>query len=191
MVLNKIRSAINPILENIGRYFSYLGAPAWVWTLFGLLLSLISMLFYSTQAPYGALLGGSFFLLSGLMDVVDGAVAKFTNTVSKLGSFIDSTADRLGEILVSFGLLVGRWAQPDFVFLMITFSILVSYVRAKGDSLGLDLKGSGIGERAERMLVLSFSSILGYTFYGVLIVSALAIYTFIERSTIIMRKLRK
>jgi len=191
MVLNKIRSAINPILDNIGRYFSYSGAPAWIWTLFGLLLSLISMSFYATQEPYGALLGGFFFLLSGFMDIVDGAVAKFTNTVSRLGSFIDSTADRLGEVLVSFGLLIGGWAPPDFVFLMITFSILVSYVRAKGDSLGLDLKGSGIGERAERMLVLSFFSIAGYTFYGVIIVSTLAIFTFIERSTIIMRKLRK
>jgi archaetidylinositol phosphate synthase len=148
------------------------------------------MSFYAKQEPYGALLGGFFFLLSGFTDIVDGAVAKFTNTVSKLGSFIDSTADRLGEVLVSFGLLIGGWAPPDLVFLMITFSILVSYVRAKGDSLGLDLKGSGIGERAERMLVLSFFSIAGYTFYGVIIVSALAIFTFIERSAIIIWKLR-
>lgn len=190
MVLNKIRGAFNPLLENIGKYFSMVGAPAWVWTLFGLLLSLISMSFYMTQEPSGALFGGIFFLLSGLMDIIDGAVAKFTSTVSKLGSFIDSTADRLSEVLVCFGLLVGKWAPPDFVFLMVTFSLLVSYVRAKGDSLGVDLKGSGIGERAERIIVLSLFSIVGYTFYGVLLVCVLAVFTFIERSAIIMRKLK-
>jgi archaetidylinositol phosphate synthase len=190
MVLNKIRSTLNPLLEKIGKYFSMVGAPAWVWTLFGLLLSLISMSFYMTQESSGALFGGIFFLLSGLMDIIDGAEAKFTNTVSNLGSFIDSTADRLSEVLVCFGLLVGKWAPPDFIFLMVTFSILVSYVRAKGDSLGIDLKGSGIGERAERMIALSLFSIIGYTFYGILLVCALALFTFIERSILIMQKLK-
>jgi len=191
MVLNKIRNMINPLLEKMCKSLSMVGAPAWVWTMFGLLLSLISMSFYFNNNFVSGFLGGIFFLLSGFMDVVDGAVAKFTNTVSRLGNFIDSTADRLGEIIVCFGLLVGDWASPDIIFIMITFSILVSYVRAKGDALGVDLKGLGIGERAERMIVLSFSSIVGYTYYGILVVCALAIFTFLQRSIIIMQKLRE
>jgi len=191
LVLNRIREKINPLLSNIGKYFSILNTPAWVWTLVGLVFSLFSMLFYMTQSYVNGVFGGIFFLLSGFMDIVDGAVAKYTNTISKLGNFVDSTADRLGEIVVCFGLLVGGWATADIVFVMITFSIMVSYVRAKGDSLGVDLKGFGIGERAERMFVLAISSILGYTYYGILIVCALAIITFLQRSILIMRFLRK
>ncbi|MEM3404036.1 MAG: CDP-alcohol phosphatidyltransferase family protein [Nitrososphaeria archaeon] len=191
MVLNRIREKINPVLSYIGKYFSMLGIPAWGWTLFGLTFSLFSMLFYMTQSYVNGTFGGIFFLLSGFMDVVDGAVAKYTNTISKLGNFVDSTADRLGEILVCFGLLVGGWATADILFIMITFSIMVSYVRAKGDSLNVDLRGFGLGERAERMFVLAISSILGYTYYGILIVCALAIITFLQRSIFIMRLLRK
>lgn len=191
MVLNKIRDAVNPILANIGGGFAKLGAPPWVWTLFGLVLSLISMSFYSHYNFAGGFFGGVFFLLSGFMDVVDGAVAKSTGTISKFGNFIDSTSDRLGEIMVYYGILIGNWASSDIVFLTVTFSLLVSYIRAKGDSLGVDLKGSGIGERAERMIILSVSSILGYTYYGVLLVSALAILTFMERSVITMNALRR
>ena len=150
-----------------------------------------SMSLYSHHNFTGGFFGGVFFLLSGFMDVVDGAVAKSTDTISKFGNFIDSTSDRLGEIAVYYGILIGNWASSDIVFLTVTFSLLVSYIRAKGDSLGVDLKGSGLGERAERMIILSVSSMFGYTYYGILLVSALAILTFVERSVITMNALKR
>ncbi|MGQ9780740.1 MAG: CDP-alcohol phosphatidyltransferase family protein [Nitrososphaeria archaeon] len=191
LVLNRIRSICSPLIEKIGLVFARTGAPPWFWTLVGLLFSMISMSFYFRTDYEGGLLGGVFFLLSGFMDVVDGAVAKSMESVTKLGNFVDSTADRLGEVLVCFGLLVGGWASSDIIFLMVTFSILVSYLRAKGDALGVDLKGLGIGERAERIIVLSFSSIVGYTYYGILLVCILAVFTFLQRSIVIMQKLKK
>lgn len=190
MVLNKVREKIKPVITGIGKYFSKTGTPAWFWTLFGIMFALVAMSFYMQKGFLNSFLGGTFYLLSGFMDVVDGAVANYTGTASKMGSFIDSTADRITEIIVFFGLMVGGWAPPDIIFLAITFSLLVSYVRAKAESLSIEIKGRGWGERAERMLVLSLSSIFGHPYYGVVIVAVLAVVTFIQRCIIIMDALR-
>ncbi|MCX8188085.1 MAG: CDP-alcohol phosphatidyltransferase family protein [Nitrososphaeria archaeon] len=190
MVLNKIREKIRPIINCIGKYFSKTGFPAWFWTIFGIIFALVAMSFYMQKNFLNAFLGGLFYLLSGFMDVVDGAVANYTRTVSKMGSFIDSTADRIAEIIVFFGIMVGGWAPPDIIFLGITFSLLVSYVRAKAESLNIEIKGRGWGERAERMIVLSVLSMLGQPYYGIVIVSALAVVTFIQRCIIIMGALK-
>ncbi|MEM1985813.1 MAG: CDP-alcohol phosphatidyltransferase family protein [Nitrososphaeria archaeon] len=190
MVLNKIREKIKPVITGIGRYLSKTGLPAWFWTLFGIIFALVAMSFFMQKGFWNAFFGGIFYLLSGFMDVVDGAVANYTRTVSKFGSFVDSTADRITEIIVFFGLMVGGWASPDLIFLATTFSLLVSYVRAKAESLNIEIRGRGWGERAERMLALSLLSILGQPYYGVVIVSVLAVVTFIQRCIIIMNALK-
>jgi archaetidylinositol phosphate synthase len=190
MVLNRLREIIKPITSKIGEYFSKTGLPAWSWTLFGVLLALASMSFYMQHEYFNALMGGLFYLISGFMDVVDGAVASYTNTASRLGSFIDSTADRITEVIVFFGLMVGGWAPPDFIFLAATFSLLVSYVRAKGELLNIEIRGRGLGERAERIIIVSLFSIIGAPYYGVVIVSVLAVITFVHRCIIVMRALK-
>ena len=190
MVLNRLREIIKPITSWIGEYFSKTGLPAWFWTLFGIMFALASMSFYMQQGYLNTLMGGLFYLISGFMDVVDGAVASYTHTASKLGSFIDSTSDRITEIIVFFGLMVGGWAPPDIIFLAETFSLLVSYVRAKGESLNVEIRGRGLGERAERIIIVSLFSIIGAPYYGVVIVSALAVITFIHRCIIVMGALK-
>ncbi|MCS4540454.1 MAG: CDP-alcohol phosphatidyltransferase family protein, partial [Thaumarchaeota archaeon] len=60
-------------------------------------------------------------------------------------------------------------------------SLLVSYTRAKADSLGVSLAGVGIGERSERIAVLALSSLLGLVYYGIIAVLVLAAVTFLER----------
>lgn len=190
MVLNRLREKIKPITACIGAWFSRTRLPAWFWTLFGIILALASMSFYMQQGFFNAFLGGAFYLLSGFMDVVDGAVANYTRTVSRLGSFIDSTADRITEVIVFFGLMVGGWGPPDIIFLATTLSLLVSYMRAKAESLNVEIRGRGLGERAERMLTLSAFSMIGLPYYGIWAVSVLALITFVQRFVFIMNYLR-
>jgi archaetidylinositol phosphate synthase len=120
-------------------------------------------------------------LASGWFDIVDGAVARVTGRTSKRGAFLDSTLDRVAEVAVFVGILAGGYAQPLYVLLALSLSLLVSYTRAKADSLGVSLSGVGIGERSERLLVLAIASLVGLVQWGVVVVALIAGYTFLER----------
>jgi archaetidylinositol phosphate synthase len=152
------------------------------WTIMGLALASISAFAYSQSGIFWGRLGGLVLLISGFIDIVDGAVARQTKRVTKRGSFLDSTLDRVGEVLLFLGILIGGHANPSIILMALASSLLVSYARAKADSLGINLAGIGIGERSERLLVLAFASLLGILQYGVIIVTLLAIATFVERA---------
>ena len=142
---------------------------------------------FRPSQPYLAAIS---LVASGILDVLDGAVARVTHRVSKSGSFNDSTLDRLAELAVYAGIIYGSYVSPVAVLLALSFSLLVSYTRAKGDSLGVSLSGIGIGERAERLLVLIVFSIFGFVGIGVIIVLVIAFVTFVQRYIAILRKLR-
>ena len=145
---------------------------------------------YWSSGYKGELLGGLLILVSGFFDIVDGAVARATDRVSKQGAFLDSTLDRVAEVAIYSGILLGGFANPLLVLLALSLSLLVSYTRAKADSLGVSLSGVGVGERSERLLALSILSILGFAGYGVLLVLLLAAVTFLERVSRASRALR-
>jgi CDP-diacylglycerol---glycerol-3-phosphate 3-phosphatidyltransferase len=99
------------------------------------------------------------FLLGSVLDAMDGAVAKVTGKVSAFGAFLDSTLDRVGEGLVlgGLGLMFAKdgnlWPLAS-CFVALACSYLVSYTRAKAESLGVACKG-GLASRVERVVVLS------------------------------------
>ena len=104
------------------------------------------------------LLGFGLFVLSAVPDLPDGPVAKASGTASVRGAFFDSTADRVTDALILGGVAWhlqndrgGHWAMLPFAVLAV--STLISYQRAKAESLGFDAKG-GLMERAERILAL-------------------------------------
>jgi len=188
-VLNKIRSQLSPVVESIGRSLGSTGLSPTFWTFLGFAFSVLAGLLYALRPsePYLAALA---LVISGVFDVLDGAVARVMHRVSKSGSFNDSTLDRLAEIAVYSGIIYGNYTSPLDVMLALGFSLLVSYTRAKGDSLGVSLSGIGIGERAERLIVLIVFSLVAYVWIGVWIVLVIAFVTFIQRYAAILRKLR-
>ncbi|MDG6997781.1 MAG: CDP-alcohol phosphatidyltransferase family protein [Nitrososphaerota archaeon] len=189
MVLNRIRNSIKPLVDSIGRSFESTRLSPNFWTSFGFLVSVIAGLFYALK-PDQPYLAGLLILLSGFFDVVDGAVARIANKISKAGSFNDSTLDRLAEVAIYAGILYGGYTSPLLILLALSFSLLVSYTRAKGDSLGVALSGIGIGERAERLIVLVIFSLLGFVNFGVIVVLVIAAFTFLQRYLVIIRKLK-
>lgn len=102
--------------------------------------------------------------LSGLTDLLDGAVAKSGGTAGPRGAFFDSVSDRISDALVLGGAawyLAGRDPQLSVLaFAVAILSFLVSYERTRAEALGLDGRG-GLMERAERMFLLGLGLIFG------------------------------
>ena len=147
--------------------------------------------YYGINVEYSLILGGIILLVSGFFDIVDGQVARYTNKISKTGGFLDSVFDKIAEVAIFFGILIGGYAEPYLVFLAITLSLLVSYVRAKADAAQIKLQGIGIGERAERLLVIAIVGIIGFMEIAVIIVVIIASITLIQRLAVMSKSIKK
>ena len=191
-MLNNLRGALRPTLEKIGRGFASTGLSPNFWTAIGLVLAFGSAIAYATgDTGYtGLLLGGILLLVSGFFDIVDGQVARVTRKTSKKGGYLDSMSDKIAEVAIFFGILLGGYTEGWIVLLAISLSLLVSYARAKADALGIRIQGIGIGERAERLLVIAIVGIAGYMEYAMIIVVILAGITLIQRIAYTSKKIR-
>jgi archaetidylinositol phosphate synthase len=181
-VLDRLRGRLQGYLERLGSAFSRVVGSPTAWTFVGLGASALAAGAFASRWYGGALPGGVLILVAGFFDIVDGAVAKATRRASRRGAFLDSNLDRVAEAAIYAGILVGGFAAPLWVLVALSASLLVSYARAKGDSLGVTLSGVGIGERSERLLILAVASVVGFTQWGVLLVAVVASYTFVERT---------
>lgn len=164
-----------------------------------MLSSIVAALLYASAVPSiglirfnAIILGGIVLLISGFFDIVDGAVARVTKSSSRKGSFLDSSLDKLSEVAVFLGLAIGDLAEPLLCMIALSLSLIVSYIRARAESLGIELKGIGIGERAERLLILAIIGMIpisGAMQWAVVIVSIIAGITIIQRMVATYKKL--
>ena len=134
--------------------------------------------------------GGIVLLASGVFDLFDGALARATGRESKFGALLDSVTDRVSEVVVLLGLLVFYLSRDStegvvLVYVALAGSIMVSYLRARSEGLGIECK-VGIMTRPERVAALGVGVIVGYWWItAVLIVlgtiAALTILTSVQR----------
>lgn len=192
-MLNNFRGSLKPHLEKLGSSFAATGLSPNFWTAVGLGFAFLSAAAYglNSQIQFAAILGGALLLVSGFFDVVDGQVARVTKKVSKKGGFLDSVFDKIAEVAIFLGLLVGGFAESYLVFLAITLSLLVSYARSRAESLGVKLQGIGIGERAERLLVIAIIGMIGFMQYAIIIVIIIAAITFIQRIAVTAKNIQE
>ena len=190
-MLNNLRDSLQPHLEKLGKGFASTGISSNGWTCIGLTFAFASAFIYGWNIEFSLIIGGILLLVAGFFDIVDGQVARVSQKITKSGSFLDSAFDKIAEVAVFLGILVGGFAEPYLVFLAITFSLLVSFTRAKAESLGVNLQGIGIGERAERLLVIAIIGIIGFMEYAIIIVIIIAAITFIQRIVVTVKALRE
>ncbi|MGD9674902.1 MAG: CDP-alcohol phosphatidyltransferase family protein [Candidatus Nitrosocosmicus sp.] len=198
-MLNNLRNKFDPIFEKVGRGFASLGFGPSFWTWIGLILSVISAIMFSLHSPaigvewYTAtFLGSLFLIIAGFFDAVDGAVARVTKRSSPLGGYLDSVIDKVSEIIVFVGIMIGSFTNPVLVLVGLSLSLLVSYTRAKGDGLGVDLKGKGIAERAERILIIAILGFIPFSdnmSVALWIISILSAITVLERLKVVSARL--
>ncbi|MFB5616510.1 MAG: CDP-alcohol phosphatidyltransferase family protein, partial [Nitrosopumilus sp.] len=123
-MLNNLRETLRPTLEKIGKGFAATGLSANFWTCVGLGFALVSAVVYGMGIEFGLIIGGILLLASGFFDMVDGQVARVTGKTSKKGEYLDSMFDKISEVAIFLGILVGGYAEPYLVLLAITLSLL-------------------------------------------------------------------
>lgn len=181
-IKKRVRGLLDPVVDIL----SYLGVSPITVTVFGVILSVIGAVFVAKGYLF---LGGIILLVGGLCDTVDGSLARQQKQVTDFGAFLDSTVDRIAEV-VYLGALVfyffGREPVNQvvvfFTFVAITGSFLTSYARARAEGLGLECK-VGLLERPERVTLLVVGLLLGrYVLIVVIFIIALfSVITFIQR----------
>jgi CDP-diacylglycerol--glycerol-3-phosphate 3-phosphatidyltransferase len=109
-------------------------------------------------------LGGILVLLGGLCDTFDGSIARSAGSATHFGAFVDSVIDRYCELVMFFGITAHFVWVEDYLTSIVAFvalcgSIMVSYCRARAESLGFEAK-IGIMQRPERIVLLGFGALI-------------------------------
>lgn len=204
-MLNNLRESLKPALEKMGRSFASIRPSPGFWTGLGLVFAILAAAAYGAggfldtthtsehqqydmqaellrHAPSHALLaGGALLLVSGFFDVIDGQVSRVTQKTSQRGAYMDSVSDKIAESAIFVGIAIGGYAEPWLVALAATLSLLVGYARAKSDALGIRMQGVGIGERAERLLVLAIIGMIGFVQIALVVVAIISAVTLVQR----------
>jgi archaetidylinositol phosphate synthase len=157
-------------------------------TFLGFLLTIMTAVFYATGLNSSWLILGAVLalLIGAYLDAVDGAMARRYHQISKLGGILDSVLDRVGEIFLYSGLLISGLVPSWLALWALSASLMVSYIRARVDVEGVKLKGIGIAERPERLLILLVATIFSvYNFLsleiGVGLIALLSTVTMLDR----------
>lgn len=132
-------------------------------------------------------IGGALLLLSGLFDMLDGALARVSSRQSTFGAFLDSLLDRYSEATILLALIFvftvrGETPAVLLVYGVAVGSILISYARARAEGLGIDCK-VGIAPRPERVIILG----IGLLFNPATTVAALAVLAILTHVTALQR----
>jgi CDP-diacylglycerol--glycerol-3-phosphate 3-phosphatidyltransferase len=142
------------------------------------------------------LLAGIVMLVSSALDLLDGALARKTGTVTRFGAVFDSVLDRLSEAAVLGGLTyhytqTGGTTEIALCYAAIVGSIMVSYVRARAEGLRLTLR-EGLLTRAERVILLAAALIIGHgvVIWALWILAVLSHLTAVQRVFTVWQKLQ-
>ncbi len=199
-MLNRFKEKLIPITTLIGNNFGSLGLSPTFWSMIGFAFAILSSIFFGLtnflnqqgiEFP-SQIFASILLLISGFFDIVDGSVARVMKKSTTKGAFLDSNFDKVSEALIFIGIAIGGLSNPILAMIALSTSILVSYLRARAESLGIELKGVGIGERAERLLILSicgFIPISESIQWGVIIIILISGFSFLQRFRYVLKRI--
>lgn len=173
-ISNESRGRIKAIFEPIALAMGRIGLTPNGLTLIGFAITTLGAILVGAQAW---VIGGLIVFVGGVFDMFDGTLARATGQASKFGAFMDSTFDKLGEILVFLGCIAALAnSNVGTVPVLVASaamgaSIMVSYTRAKSDALGyssgMGLAAVGIMPREVRLVIISLGIVLTGTSIGI------------------------
>jgi len=161
-MISKLRPTFGRFLSDpVARCLARAGISPNALTITGFLLN---ALVAGVLAGGHLFLGGFLVLFAGWFDMLDGALARISGRSTRFGTLLDSTVDRFSEAVLFFGLLIFYLAQGTAVEILLIYSaivgsIMVSYVRARAEGLGLRSE-VGLFARPERVILLALGLLL-------------------------------
>ena len=188
----QLRGAIRSYFEEPGaRLFQAVGLTPNAITLLGFAVCVVSA--YLVASGW-LLWGGVAFLVGSILDLMDGALARLTGRETPFGALLDSVFDRLGEaaLFVGLGIYALRADHSDeyralfitALLLALIFSQGVSYLRARGEGLGVFTR-AGLMTRTERVILLGVGLLLGWIpwllFSILVLMAAVSCFTLFQR----------
>jgi CDP-diacylglycerol--glycerol-3-phosphate 3-phosphatidyltransferase len=191
MIGNKIGHRLDPYLYSILKIFLREQGNPNVFTFIGFFATLVASLLILKGFWISA---GLAIILSGLLDLFDGVVARKLGKATAFGSFLDSILDRYSDLLLLLAILIYylRKEDPGLVILTAMVSmgtILIPYVRAKAESLQIPCT-IGLMERAERIILLSIGMLFHMMGPILWILALLTHFTVLQRIYYVWKKLR-
>jgi len=179
---DRLRVIFKGILNPVAAFLNRLGLMPNTMTILGLVGNVIAAYFLSQGQM---LVGGIIVLMMGPVDALDGSMARLRGEDSAFGAFVDSVTDRYSELFIIGGLIwyYSQQAQPQYVMLgyaAAAGSVLVSYTRARAQSLGKDSK-IGILTRVERYLVMAPALIFNIAPVGLALIALFSNVTALQR----------
>jgi CDP-diacylglycerol--glycerol-3-phosphate 3-phosphatidyltransferase len=179
---DQARIKFKGLLTWIGSFLNRLGLTPNAMTLLGLVGNIAGAIFLARGQMT---IGGILILLMGPIDALDGTMARLRGEPTEFGGFVDSVTDRYSELIIFAGLIYYYTQQGDWLPVMLAYaaaagSVLVSYTRARAQSLGYDTK-VGILTRFERYLVLAPLLVLNRPEIALWILAILANITALQR----------
>jgi CDP-diacylglycerol--glycerol-3-phosphate 3-phosphatidyltransferase len=182
MISQWIGTICKSILDRIVRGLSYLGINPNVITFVGFLITLPAAWFLARGDFFAA---GWVIILSGLFDMLDGRVARITNSVTRFGAFFDSVLDRYSDMAFFIGLMVyysksHRMAYMALAGVAMMGAVLTSYARARAECL-IPLCKVGFLERPERLVLLIIGTLFNRMAPVLWVIAILSNLTVIHR----------
>ena len=182
MIGEWIRKQTANVFQSVAQVVVRAGISANAVTLTGLALTMIAGYLIAIGQHLAA---GAMLCLGGLLDGLDGSVARISGEQSPFGAFLDSIIDRFSESAAFFGALFYFLSVESRLGIVVTFlaivgSLLVSYARARAEGLGLTMR-EGVLTRLERVAVLVIGLLLGYLMVAISIIALLSICTVFQR----------
>jgi len=189
---DRLRLWFKWVTDPLAAFFNRLGIHPNTMTIVGVLGTSIG----AWMVALGHMTWGGFFILVSVpFDALDGTMARLRGEATNWGAFVDSVADRYSELITFAGLLFYFLIHKNILAGMLVFfsaagSFLVSYVKAKGESLGFKVKG-GLLTRAERYLVLAPLLVFNQPLIAVWLLAVLTNFTALQRIFIVRREVYK
>jgi len=185
-MLSRIKVYTTKLLDPFTQMLCSVGVKPNYVTVLGLITGFIASYFIATS---DCKIGAFLILLSGFMDMLDGALARNCGEVTPFGGFLDSVFDRYVDVAIftALGYCTGKWL---IAILAMSGALLVSYTRARAEHV-IDRCDVGFAERSERLLIIVAGLLSGYVWQAMAVTALFSHITAIHRVVYTRERLKK